>query len=118
MLGAIAGDVIGSPYEFQNVKSTQFLLFGRGAQCTDDSVLTVATADVLLNDLDYAIAYETYFRLYPTAGYGGRFVQWASRGGLTSTRPRFHAWSGAKSYAPRSTRSTGSLWCCRSAADE
>lgn len=80
MLGAIAGDVIGSPYEFQNVKSTQFRLFGRGAQCTDDSVLTVATADVLLNDLDYSIAYETYFRLYPNAGYGGRFVQWAGRG--------------------------------------
>jgi ADP-ribosylglycohydrolase len=79
MLGAIVGDVIGSPYEFQNVKSTAFPLFGRGAQCTDDSVLTVATADAILNARDYAPAYQEYFHRFPGAGYGGNFVAWASR---------------------------------------
>ena len=54
MLGAIAGDVIGSPYEASNIKSTTFPLFSRGCQCTDDSILTVAVADTLLNGGDYA----------------------------------------------------------------
>ena len=45
MLGAIVGDVIGSPFEHANVKSTAFRLFDRGAQCTDDSILIVARAD-------------------------------------------------------------------------
>jgi len=40
MLGAVVGDVIGSPFEQYNVKSTNFRLFDRGAQCTDDSILT------------------------------------------------------------------------------
>jgi ADP-ribosylglycohydrolase len=79
MLGAIVGDVIGSPFEQHNVKSTQFRLFDRGAQCTDDSVLTVATADALLRDGDYARAYQDYFHRFPNAGYGGNFVVWANR---------------------------------------
>lgn len=79
MLGAVVGDVIGSPFERHNVKSTSFRLFDRGAQCTDDSVLTVATADALLNDGDYRRAYQDYFRRFPNAGYGGNFVVWANR---------------------------------------
>jgi len=79
MLGAIIGDVIGSPFEHQNVKSTNFRLFDRGAQCTDDSVLTVATADALLNSRDYAGTYQDYFHRFPNAGYGGSFVVWANR---------------------------------------
>lgn len=79
MLGAIVGDVIGSPYEQSNVKSTQFRLFDRGAQCTDDSILTVATADVLLHDSNYRDAYQNYFHRFSSAGYGGSFVVWANR---------------------------------------
>lgn len=79
MFGAIVGDVIGSPFEWSNCKSTDFRLFGRGAQCTDDSVLTVATADVLLNGGSYREAYQDYFRRFPNAGYGGKFVVWANR---------------------------------------
>ena len=79
MLGAIVGDLIGSPFEQRNVKSTDFRLFDRGAQCTDDSVLTVATADVLLNGRDYRTAYQEYFHRFPNAGYGGQFVLWANR---------------------------------------
>jgi ADP-ribosylglycohydrolase len=88
MLGAIVGDVIGSPFEWNNVKSTDFRLFDRGAQCTDDSILTVATADVLLNGGDYATTYQDYFHRFPNAGYGGRFVAWAAR---RETRP-YNSW--------------------------
>jgi ADP-ribosylglycohydrolase len=79
MLGAIVGDVIGSPFEWHNQKSTNFRLFGRGCQCTDDSVLTVATADAILNSRDYRSAYQEYFHRHPNAGYGGMFVGWANR---------------------------------------
>jgi ADP-ribosylglycohydrolase len=76
MLGAIAGDVIGSVYEASPVKSTDFELFPAGAQFTDDTVLTVATAEALLSDRDYADAYRRYGRAYPNAGYGGSFYRW------------------------------------------
>ena len=76
MLGAIAGDVIGSVYEARPVKRTDFQLFPRGACFTDDTVLTVATAAALLGDGDYAAAYRRFGRAYPHAGYGGSFYQW------------------------------------------
>ena len=79
MFGAIVGDVIGSPYELNNVKCTAFSLFARGSQCTDDSVLTVATADALLNERNYSRTYQDYFHRFPNAGYGGSFVAWANR---------------------------------------
>ena len=49
MLGAIAGDIIGSVYEFLPTKSTDFPLFASDSRFTDDTVLTVAVADCLLN---------------------------------------------------------------------
>ena len=76
MLGAIAGDVIGSVYEARPVKSTDFELFPPGARYTDDTVLTVATAEALLGDGDYAGAYRRYGRAFPDAGYGGSFLRW------------------------------------------
>ena len=48
MLGAIAGDVIGSVYEHKQVKETNFRLFSEASRFTDDSVLTAAVADALL----------------------------------------------------------------------
>jgi ADP-ribosylglycohydrolase len=88
MLGAIIGDVIGSPFEHANLKTTAFRLFDRGAQCTDDSILTVATADALMNAGDYATKYQDYFHRFPNAGYGGQFVVWANR---RQTRP-YNSW--------------------------
>lgn len=61
------------------MKSTDFRLFDRGAQCTDDSVLTVATADALLNGRGYRETYQEYFHRFPNAGYGGSFAAWANR---------------------------------------
>ena len=78
MLGAIAGDIIGSIYEYRTIKSTGFLLFGEGCAATDDSVLTIATADGLMNDGDFASQYRSYTRRYPNAGYGGMFLGWAT----------------------------------------
>lgn len=73
MLGAIAGDVIGSVYERGNLKTTQFPLFVPGSRFTDDTVCTVALADSLLTGSDYAPLLKQYVRRYPDAGYGGTF---------------------------------------------
>ena len=49
MIGAIIGDIIGSPYEHRNHKSTDFTLFSDRSRFTDDTVLTVALAGVAFN---------------------------------------------------------------------
>ena len=76
MLGAIVGDIVGSIYEFNNHRSKDFSLFGGGCNFTDDTVLTVAIADCLLNQGNYAEYIKNYARKYPNRGYGGRFAQW------------------------------------------
>ena len=78
MLGAIAGDIIGSIYEFNNIRSTDFPLFSGRSDFTDDTVLTIATADCILNNGDYSSLYRKYYRKYPGRGYGGRFHEWGS----------------------------------------
>lgn len=88
MLGAIAGDVIGSVYERMPIKSTDFPLFSLDSTFTDDSVMTVAIADAILNRRDYAVAMQTYGRKYPNAGYGGFFYRW-----LFSSPPKpYNSW--------------------------
>lgn len=91
MLGAIIGDVIGSVYERQNILSEDFPLFSRDTRFTDDTVMTVAAAQKLLNDkkvisekseLSYAMWYKMYYRRYPNAGYGYMFEEWANSGEL------------------------------------
>lgn len=76
MLGAIAGDIIGSVYEFNNTKSTDFEIFTPESTPTDDSVLTIAVADCILHDKDYAATFKEYGRRYPYAGYGSMFLKW------------------------------------------
>lgn len=82
MLGAIVGDVIGSHYEHFPTKSTDFDLFEKHTCFTDDTVLTVAVADWLLNGGDLVTQFHDYVYRYPDAGYGGTFINWA-RGGDT-----------------------------------
>jgi ADP-ribosylglycohydrolase len=77
MLGAIAGDIIGSVYEANNIKTTEFPLFSRYCCFTDDTVLTVALADSILSGASYVDKLKEYYALYPHAGYGGAFHQWA-----------------------------------------
>jgi ADP-ribosylglycohydrolase len=62
MLGAIAGDVIGSVYEFLSVKSTDFPLFREDTFFTDDSVLTVAVGAAILDGRDYASVLREFGR--------------------------------------------------------
>jgi ADP-ribosylglycohydrolase len=76
MLGAIAGDIIGSVYERHPIKTTSFPLFVERSRFTDDTVLTVAVAYAILHGVDYAAALRQYGRRYPRAGYGDTFSQW------------------------------------------
>ena len=76
ILGAAIGDIIGSVYEWNNVKTTDFPLFTKRTDFTDDSVLTFATMDSILNKTGYAKAYQAYGQKYPDRGYGGNFASW------------------------------------------
>lgn len=79
MIGAIAGDIIGSIYEWNNIKTTEFPLFGERCFFTDDSVLTVALADVILNGGSYPEKMVEYYNRYPEVGFGDSFAAWAFR---------------------------------------
>lgn len=76
MLGAIAGDIIGSVYERHRIKTTEFPLFNEQSRFTDDTVLTIAVAYAILNDVTYVTALRGFGRRYPYAGYGGSFRRW------------------------------------------
>ncbi len=76
MLGAIAGDIIGSVYERHPIKDKAFPLFSPHNRFTDDTVLTVAVAQAILTGGDYRGAVLELGRRYPHAGYGGSFRQW------------------------------------------
>ncbi|HEV8481563.1 MAG TPA: ADP-ribosylglycohydrolase family protein [Candidatus Eisenbacteria bacterium] len=80
MLGAIAGDMIGRPYEFALAKIYDFPLFGPESKFTDDTVLTIALADSLLSGRPYVDLAREYFHLYPDCAYGMNFGFWAMSG--------------------------------------
>ena len=89
MLGAIAGDIIGSIYEAAPIRTKEFPLFGSGATFTDDTVCTVAVADCLLSgSRDFAGYLRAYVRRHPSRGYGGMFRRWA----LTPDMPAYGSW--------------------------
>ncbi len=79
MLGAIAGDIIGSVHEHAGTKTKDFPLFTPRSRFTDDTVMTVAVADALLRGGDYIDCFHEYFSEYPDAVYGAGFMQWARR---------------------------------------
>ncbi|MBG0784486.1 MAG: ADP-ribosylglycohydrolase family protein [Anaerolineaceae bacterium] len=76
MLGAMIGDIVGSVYEWQNIKTTDFRLFKPNCTFTDDTVLTAATAQALMTDGDYVKAYQDFTHRYSDRGYGGNFSRW------------------------------------------
>ena len=85
MYGAILGDIIGSVYEWDNIKTKDFPLLIPRSRFTDDSAMTVAVAEALLDALgkdraarrDAVIrSMQKWGRRYPNAGYGGRFYDW------------------------------------------
>lgn len=76
MKGAIIGDIIGSRFEKNNIKTKDFELFTKQSRFTDDTVLTVAIADCILNKGDYKATLRKYGKNYPNAGFGGSFKMW------------------------------------------
>ena len=85
MIGAIIGDIVGSVYEFDNIKTKEFELFTKYCGFTDDTVLSVAVAEALMKckpfDADkfkekLIDLFHEYGRLYPDVGYGGRYLDW------------------------------------------
>lgn len=82
MIGAIIGDMVGSVYEFCPTRRTDFEAWTLDSNFTDDSVLTVATADAILRCEDYPEAYRRWPHWFPAesfdpnAGYGDSFMRW------------------------------------------
>lgn len=81
MIGALIGDICGSVYEFNNIKTKEFPLLSRGSQVTDDSVMSIAVADMCnkdyLEDKTQIInTFKRWGRRFPNAGYGGHFYYW------------------------------------------
>ena len=90
MYGALLGDMIGAPYEFdRGDKTKEFPLFSKGSVYTDDSVMTIAVAEALLDAREKGVetdesavkgllvnSMKRWGRKYPDAGYGGRFIWW------------------------------------------
>ena len=99
MYGAILGDIIGSPYEFdRGDKTKDFSLFCKHSRYTDDTVMTIAVADAFLaGELEMedeiirrrvVMKMQEYGRMYPYAGYGGKFRRW-----LRSQNPQpYNSW--------------------------
>jgi ADP-ribosylglycohydrolase len=100
MRGAITGDIIGSAYEFNNIKTKDFVLFISKTKYTDDTVLTIAVADAILqarraqsaetkrstskisvadsplHDIPYEQSFLKWCVPRPDRGYGGKFFKW------------------------------------------
>lgn len=76
LLGGIAGDIIGSIYEFNPVRFKDFELFKSNSTYTDDTVMTIANAEWLLSKGVLMDIMRKYGHKYPGAGYGGMFYDW------------------------------------------
>jgi len=88
MIGAIAGDIIGSVYEYRPIKTKNFPLFHPHCRFTDDSVLTIAIAHAILTGKSYMESVREIGKHYPDAGYGISFIQW-----LYSDNPKpYNSW--------------------------
>lgn len=88
MLGAIAGDIIGSVYEYDQIKTTEFPLFDESSTFTDDTVMTIAVAYSILQNVNYATSMKLFGRKYPHAGYGSLFKDWI----FEENAPPYNSW--------------------------
>lgn len=105
MLGAIAGDIIGSVNEHNPIKTKDFPLFVPESRFTDDTVMTVAIAHALLHDRDYAKSLRRFGRMYPNAGYGRSFNTWLAVKG----HPPYGSWGNGSAM-----RVSPIGWACNS----
>ena len=91
LLGAIIGDIVGSVYEWNNIKTKDFPLFGQDCGFTDDTVMTIAVAEALMSGGspdDYINAMKRIGRMYPNSGYGGHFNKWL----FSDDRKPYNSW--------------------------
>ena len=91
MLGAIIGDIVGSVYEWNNIKTKDFPLFSDKCFFTDDTVMTIAVADALMNgssEDNFIDSMKKYGRMYPDSGYGARFGSWL----FSDDRKPYNSW--------------------------
>ena len=91
MIGAIIGDIVGSVYEWNNIKTKEFPFFQDKCFFTDDTVMTIAVAQGLMDGGtadNFIDAMKKYGRMYPDAGYGGRFGAWL----FSDSRQPYHSW--------------------------
>lgn len=83
IIGTISGDIIGSTREFHSIKSKDFHLFSHGSIFTDDTIMTLAIAKWLCEDMDSKDVLiknlKCFGNRYPNAGYGGMFKKWISQ---------------------------------------
>lgn len=108
MLGAIAGDIIGSRFEGYPAPPPGFALFHRDCRFTDDSVCTLAVADALLGERNFAASLRAFVRRHPARGYGGMFLEWA----LADDAPAYGSWGNG---APMRVAAIG--WLARDEAE-
>jgi ADP-ribosylglycohydrolase len=102
MIGAIAGDIIGSRFEGELEVPPNFILFHPLCRYTDDSICALAVADALLGKRDYAASLRTLVRRHPRRGYGPMFRDWA----LSDDAPAYGSWGNG---APMRTAAVGWL---------
>lgn len=115
ILGAIVGDIVGCPFEFNNLKSTEFPLYCERSSFTDDTVMTLAVAEALMRAFDggeplsYALTDSLlrFGRAYPDAGYGARFHRWLA--GAESIPQPYDSWGNGSAM-----RVSPAAWACRS----
>jgi ADP-ribosylglycohydrolase len=82
MIGAVAGDIIGSIYEHNSIKREDFPLFQDHSHFTDDSVMSLAVAQAILRNGDYGREMKSLGQVFPYAGYGGNFRKWIFEPGV------------------------------------
>lgn len=90
MLGAIVGDIVGSIYEWNNIHTKNFPLFREDCFFTDDTVMTCAVAEAVMNGGkrdDFIDAMKEYGAMYPNVGYGIKFLEWL----MSDSREPYHS---------------------------
>ncbi|WP_022729124.1 ADP-ribosylglycohydrolase family protein [Fodinicurvata sediminis] len=102
MLGAIAGDIIGSRFEGHPCPPKDFTFWHADCRFTDDSVCSLAVADAFLDQAHYAARLRHFVRRHPHAGYGGMFIRWA----MTDDAGPYGSWGNG---APMRTAAIGWL---------
>jgi ADP-ribosylglycohydrolase len=91
MLGAIIGDIVGSVYEYDNIKTKDFEFLTGKSFFTDDTIMTIAVADALLNGGtadNFIDSMKKFGRLYPKADYGSNFGAWL----MSNDRKPYNSW--------------------------